>query len=289
MLFNYNIVDLSNLKQSILQWFMANGIKIVLIIALVLITKKIIATAARKLLKLQVLNNDDVEYEKKIQTVYAIIKSLVDFIVITIGAVLILGELGINVGPILAAAGVLGIAVGFGSQRLVEDIISGFLILINDQIRVGDVVQIGDKSGYVEKLDLKMVVLRDISGSVHFIRNGKIDVVTNMTKDYSYALFEIGVAYKENVERVMDVIRQAYEEVKTNPELTKDILEPIEILGLDKFEDSAVIIKARIKTMPIKQWAISREFNLRLKNKFDEFGIEIPFPQRTMHMVKNDI
>jgi small-conductance mechanosensitive channel len=274
------------LKDIVEKWFMTSGIKIALIISFVFIAKHFISTVTKKILHIHIQNNNDIEYEKKLQTLYAIIKSLIEFIIIALGVVLILQEIGIQVGPILATAGVLGIAVGFGSQRLVEDIISGFIILINDQIRVGDVVQIGDKSGYVEKIDLKMVVLRDLSGNVHFIRNGKIDVVTNMTKDFSYALFEIGVAYKENIEQVIKVIKGIGEDLCQNSSFSEDILEPIEILGLDKFDDSAIIIKARIKTLPIKQWAVSREFNLRLKSKFDKLNIEIPFPQMTLHMAK---
>ncbi len=282
-------IDLIWFQEIIYKWLITSGTKIILILFIVLFAKKVVALACKKLLKLHLQENEGLEYGKKLQTVYAIIKSLLDFIIIAIAGMLILGELGINLGPILAAAGVLGVAVGFGSQRLIEDIISGFIILINDQIRVGDVVEIDGKSGYVEKLDLKMVVLRDLSGNVHFLRNGKIDVVTNMTKDYSYALFEIGIAYKESVEKVMEVMKQIYEEIKQNPFFEQDILEPIEIFGLDKFDDSAVIVKARIKTKPIKQWAITREFNLKLKNKFDDLGIEIPFPQRTIHISKSSI
>lgn len=273
-------------KDIIIGWVMTSGIKIILILSFVFISIKFVRTLKNKLLYMHVQNSEDAEFQKKLQTLYSIIKSIIDFIIIALGSILILQEIGINVGPILATAGVLGIAIGFGSQRLVEDFISGFIILVNDQIRVGDVVQIGDKSGYVEKIDLKMVVLRDLSGSVHFIRNGKIDSVTNMTKDYSYALLDISVAYKEDIEKVMDVIKEIYEKLKQNPQYAQDILEPIEILGLDKFADSAIIIKARIKTKPIKQWAITREFNLILKKKFDELNIEIPFPQITLNTIK---
>ena len=196
---------------------------------------------------------------------------------------MILGEVGIEIGPIIAAAGVVGLAVGFGAQSLVKDIISGFFILLEDQIRVGDVVQIAGKGGLVEKVNLKMTILRDLAGNVHYVPNGTIDVVTNMTKDFSRYVFDIGVAYREDVDEVIEVIKQVDESLRNDPAFEKDILEPIEILGLDQFADSAVVIKARTTTKPIKQWSVAREFNRRLKKAFDEQDIEIPFPHVTLY------
>jgi small conductance mechanosensitive channel len=146
------------------------------------------------------------------------------------------------------------------------------------------VVQIADKGGLVEKINLRMVVLRDLAGNVHYIRNGQIQIVTNMTKDYGRYVFEIGVAYREDTDEVIDVIKQVDEELRNDPVFKDDILEPIEILGVDKFADSAVVIKARTKTKPIKQWAVGREFNRRLKKLFDEKDIEIPFPHLTLYL-----
>jgi len=197
---------------------------------------------------------------------------------------MILGELGVEIGPILAAAGIVGFAIGFGAQNLVQDIISGFFILLEDQIRVGDVVEIAGKGGLVEKITLRMIVLRDLAGNVHFVRNGEINIITNMTKEYSRYVFDIGVAYREDVDKVIEVIQQVDEGLRGDPEFKDDILEPIEILGLDQFANSAVIIKARTKTKPIKQWRVAREFNRRLKKKFDERNIEIPFPHVTLYM-----
>jgi small-conductance mechanosensitive channel len=144
-------------------------------------------------------------------------------------------------------------------------------------------VQIADKGGLVERLNLRMVVLRDLAGNVHYVRNGKIDIVTNMTKDYSYFVFDIGVAYRENVDEVIAAVRQVDEDLRSDPAFGPNILAPMEVLGLDRFADSAVIIKTRIKTKPIKQWEIGREFNRRLKKKFDEQNIEIPFPHVTLY------
>lgn len=266
------------------KWLITSGLQITLIIILMIIALKSTNIIIEKLFNKFLLQTGDIEGEKRSHTLKHISKSVSQIIIFTITVITILGKVGIDIGPILAAAGVLGIAVGFGARRFVEDIISGFLILLDDQIRVGDVVEICDKSGLVEKVDLKMVVLRDISGNVHYIRNGKIDVITNMTKDYSCYVADISISYKENVARVIEIIKKVDEELRTDSTTGEDILAPIEVLGLDRFEESAVIIKARLKTKPCKQWAIGREFNKRLKNKFDELNVEIPFPQRTLHI-----
>jgi len=155
---------------------------------------------------------------------------------------------------------------------------------MEDQIRVGDVVQIAGEGGLVEKINLKTTTLRDLSVNVHFVPNGKIDVITNMTKDYSRYVFEIGVAYREDVDEVIQVIKKVDVELRNDPAFKNDILEPIEVLGLDQFGNSSLIIKARTTTMPIKQWGVAREFNRRLKKKFDERNIEIPFPHITSYL-----
>jgi len=195
--------------------------------------------------------------------------------------------MGIQLGPILAAAGILGLAVGFGAQNLVQDVISGFFLLLEDQLRVGDVVTVGEKTGIVERITLRLIILRDLEGSVHYVRNGKIDIVTNMTKEESCYVLEIGVAYREDVDEVMEIIRQVDKEIRSESELKEDIWEPIEIMGLDRFEDSAVVIKSRIKTKPIMQWAIGREYKRRIKKRFDQLDIEIPYPHQTLYFGEN--
>ena len=258
------------------KWALTSGLKIIFVVILMILALKLVDNFTEKLIKNFVSSNYDAELEKRVHTLRTMTKSILDVLILAVGSMIILEKLGINIGPMLAAAGVVGLAVGFGSQRLVEDLISGFIILIGDQIRVGDVIKIGDKSGLVEKVDLKMVVLRDVEGNVHFIRNGKIDIITNMTKDYSYSVFDIGVSAKENIDNLIKIIKGIGEDLQNNSQHKHDILEPIEILGLDKFNDAAIIIKSRIKTKPIKQWAVGREFNLRLKRKFDELNIQIP-------------
>lgn len=240
-----------------------------------------------KFIKKLCIYNDDIEFKKQIMTLKSIIKSIADTVIAIFAVMFILNNLGIDIRPILTAAGVLGVAVGLGAKRFFEDIITGLSLLLEGQIRVGDYVEIADKQGVVEKADIRMVRLRDLQGRVHYIRNAMIDVVTNYTREFSYYLFDIGVAYKENIAEVINVLKEIDEEFRKNSEVKQYILAPIEIFGLDSFEDSAIIIKARIKTVPIKQWEVGRAFNLRIKEKFDELGIEIPFPQQTVHIENN--
>jgi small conductance mechanosensitive channel len=257
-------------------------------IGLILILTGIALKAARvlssRLISLAIRQKEDPEFQKRTQTLGSIIRYVLIAAIFIVAAMTMLKELGVEIAPVLAAAGIVGLAVGFGAQSLVKDVISGFFILLEDQIRVGDVVEIAGKGGLVEKINLKTTILRDLAGNVHYVPNGHIGVVTNMTKEYSRYVFDIGVAYREDVDEVIEVIKEVDEELRNDPEYKDDILEPIEIFGLDQFAGSAVIVKARTTTMPIKQWRIGREFNRRLKKKFDERNIEIPFPHITLYM-----
>lgn len=268
-------------------WVLTSGLQIVFISVLAVIALKGARIISLRLVTMVSANKIDPEVLKRGETLGSVIRYVLTIVIIVVAAMMVLKEFGVEIGPIIAAAGVVGLAVGFGAQNLVQDVISGFFILLEDQIRVGDVVEIAGKAGLVEKVNLRMTILRDLQGSVHYVRNGHIDVVTNMTKEYSFYLFEIGVAYRENVDEVIEVVREIDEELRNDPEYRDDILEPLEVLGLDKFGDSAVIIKARTKTMPIKQWRVGREFNRRMKKKFDEKNIEIPFPHVTLYIGKD--
>lgn len=204
-------------------------------------------------------------------------------VLLTVMVVLItLSEVGIDIAPLLAGAGVVGLAIGFGAQRLVQDVITGFFILVEDAIAVGDVVTVAGTSGVVEDLSVRAIKLRDISGSVHTVPFSSVDTVSNMTKTFSYYVADIGVAYKEDTDQVAQVCREVVEGMRSEPAYGSNILEPLDVLGLDAFADSAVIVKVRIKTRPIKQWEVGREFNRRLKKRFDTLGIEFPFPHRTI-------
>lgn len=277
--------DFQKVLQDAGEWLISSGLKIFLILILTLVAIKGCQLLIDRLFgRLFKNHKDDAEIQKRSDTLKSVTQNILTVTIVTVAILMVLKVLDIEIGPILAAAGVVGIAVGFGAQELVKDVINGFFILLDDQIRVGDVVDIAGKGGLVENVNLRMTVLRDIAGNVHFIPNGEISVVTNMTKEYSRYVFDIGVAYRENVDDVIAVIKQVDEELRNDMAFKFDILEPIEILGLDKFADSAVIIKARTKTKPIRQWAVGREFNRRLKMKFDELNIEIPFPHTTLYM-----
>jgi small conductance mechanosensitive channel len=220
---------------------------------------------------------------KKKKTLCPLINNTVKIASVFIGGVVVLDQLGVNTGPILAGAGIIGLAVGFGAQSLVKDVINGLFILFEDLISVGDVAVLKGKSGVVESVGLRTVRLRDAAGNVHVVPNSDIDLITNMTKDFSMYVFEVGVAYREDVDEVMSVLREIGADLQNDLEYGKDILEPLEVLGVDSFADSAVIIKARFKTKPVRQWAVGREFNRRMKKVFDARGIEIPFPHRTIY------
>ena len=224
-----------------------------------------------------------VERRRRVRTLLPLAKSALRIIIGVIVLLMVLTEIGIDIAPILAGVGVVGLAVGFGAQTLVKDVITGVFILLEDSVAVGDVVDAGGHSGLVEAISIRSLRLRDLHGNVHTIPFSAVDTVTNMTKDFSYYLIEAGVAYRESYDEVVDVMREVGAELQADADFGPNILEPIEILGLDRFDDSAVVIRARIKTAPIKQWSTGREFNRRLKAAFDARGIEIPFPHQTLY------
>ncbi|MCW5799453.1 MAG: mechanosensitive ion channel family protein [Nitrospira sp.] len=189
---------------------------------------------------------------------------------------------GLDIAPILAGAGILGLAVGFGAQNLVRDLISGFFIILEDQVRLGDVAVINGTGGSVETITFRTISLRDFSGVVHIFPNGGITTLSNMTKDWSAFVLDMGVAYREDTDRVVEVMRAVGEGLRQDQEFGALIIEPIEIVGVENFADSAVTIRARIKTKPAEQWKVGREYRRRLKKAFDAQGIEIPFPMRTL-------
>ena len=222
------------------------------------------------------------ERSARARTLLPLFRNTLAFILSAVVGLVVLSELGINIGPLLAGAGIAGIAIGFGAQTLVKDVITGLFILMQDAVAVGDVVTVAGNSGLVEHISIRSIRLRSLDGTVIIVPFSEVNTVRNMTKDFSYALFDIGVSYREDVDRVIGVIAALANELYDDQEYQWRILEPIEVLGLDQFSDSAVVIKARIKTKPIQQWTVMREFNRRLKRRFDELGIEIPYPHRTV-------
>ncbi len=196
---------------------------------------------------------------------------------------MVLDELGLNIAPLLAGAGVVGLAIGFGAQTLVKDVITGVFILMEDTIAVGDVARVAGHAGIVEALSIRTIRLRDLGGTVYVIPFSEVASIENLTKDFSYAVMEVGVAYREDTDEVVEVLKEVGAELQADPEVGPNILEPLEVLGVDEFADSAVVIKIRFKTLPIKQWATKRAFNRLMKKAFDARGIEIPFPHTTLY------
>jgi small conductance mechanosensitive channel len=224
------------------------------------------------------------ESRKRIETIVRLIRQAALLALWLTISLVILRELGVEIGPIIASAGVAGLAVGFGAQNLVRDIIAGFFIILENQIRVGDVAIINGTGGLVEKINFRTTVLRDLGGIVHIFPNGSITTLSNLTNEWSAYVFEIGVAYKENTDHVIEIMQEVGRLMTADEKYGRLILENPEIFGVDKFGDSAVVIKGRIKTKPIRQWEVGREYLRRIKHAFDENNIEIPFPHRTVYM-----
>jgi moderate conductance mechanosensitive channel len=204
-------------------------------------------------------------------------------IITAIAAMLVLGELGISLAPILGAAGVVGLAIGFGAQSLVKDYFSGFFLLLENQIRQGDVVRLGEHAGLVEEMTLRYVRLRDYDGNVHFVSNGEIKVVVNMSRGFAQAVIDVGVAYRENVDEAIEVMREVGARMRADESFAPLLLEDLEIAGVDGWADSAVTLRCRFKCVPLQQWTVRREYLRRLKREFDERGIEIPYPHLTVY------
>ena len=223
------------------------------------------------------------ELGRKLRTLTPLVQTILKVVVVFVAVLILLEQVNVRTGPLLAGLGLFGLAVGLASQSLIKDVINGLFILFEDSISVGDIATLRGISGVIERITLRAVVLRDLQGDVHVIPNSTIDLVTNKTKVFSRYLLDVGVAYREDVDTVMNVLREVDEDMHRDVRYGYNMLEPIEIWGLDRFGDSAVYIRARLKTRPGKQWEVGREFNRRMKKVFDERGIEIPFPHRTLY------
>lgn len=266
-------------------WLLTNGTRVVAIIVGALIAIWIIRIFVHKS-KRRIGDPDRVGIEraKRTETLARLVETTLRVVILLAALLMVLKQVGIEIGPLLAGAGIVGLAVGFGAQSLVKDVIGGFFILLENHMNVGDIVSIAGSAGVVESINLRVTVLRDLEGNVHIVPNGEIGVVTNMTKEYSQAMVEIGVAYKEDVDEVIRVLEEVADTMRKDEGFKRLILDPLEVLGLDSFGDSSVNIKVRLRTMPAKQWAVAREFRKRVKRVFDEKGIEIPFPHLTLYI-----
>jgi len=225
----------------------------------------------------------DLERLKRLDTLERVFRYVATVIITLVGVMLVLSEVGISIAPILATAGVLGIAIGFGAQSLVKDYFNGFFLLLENQVRQGDVVEVAGKGGLVEEMTLRYIRLRDYEGTVHYVPNGTIDSVSNRSRGFAFALIDIGVAYREDLDEVYAAMREVAAAMRADPELGAKIEEDIDIAGVDNWADSAVVIRCRFKVKPLEQWNVRRAFLYRLKKAFDAAGIEIPYPHLTLY------
>lgn len=226
-------------------------------------------------------------FEKRISTLIGIIHSGIRFAVLTIAMMIVLRTVGVDIAPLIAGAGVLGLAVGFGAQELVKDFISGFFIILENQIRIGDVASVNGNSGVVEAIGLRTVSIRDAKGALHIIRNGQISIITNMTRNWSAALITVEVDYYENLNKVIELIKQTADAMRKEEEFEKRIINDLEVFGLDSFDNRIMKITVRIKTLPAEQWGVGAELRQRIKAAFDAAGVQ-PAVQHQKIRIKSE-
>ena len=226
---------------------------------------------------------DDREALKRAETLTRVFKYIVTVVITLVAGMMVLSELGVSLAPILGAAGIAGVAIGFGAQSLVKDFFSGFFILFEDQIRTGDVVRIASHSGLVEEITLRHTRLRDFEGNVHYVPNGMIDSVVNMSRGFAQAVMDVGVAYREHLDEVYAVLRETARKMRADEVYGPRILDDLEIAGVERWDNSAVVVRCRFRVIALEQWSVRREFLRRLKQSFDDAGIEIPYPHLTLY------
>ena len=262
-----------------------NGARVVGIWLLAWLAYRVVRLASLRIEKAVDDGDDSVTTlrERRGKTISQLLRS-VGRVVIFVVALLLTFNIFIDIGPILAGAGILGLAVSFGAQSLVKDVISGFFMLFENQFAIGDVIEAGGKSGVVEKMTMRVVVLRDLQGTMHIIPNSEIKVVSNMTRGWSRAVVDVGVGYEEDPDRALSVVRDEAAQFSVDPEWTPMLDGPVEVPGIESLGDSAMVIRSLIKTQPGSQWNAAREYRRRLKLRLDRENIEIPFPQRKVHV-----
>lgn len=281
----------SEIMRETLNWAVTALPRVLVVLVLTLVLLKAVSFASQRLSQSVLLKSepDDnwaeaVEHQKRVETLIGIVRRVAVIAVWMMAVVLVLMQIGVNVAPIVAGAGVVGLAVGFGAQELVRDVISGFFNLIENHVRKGDVAIINGTGGLVENIGLRTIVLRDLSGVVHVFQNGKIETLANMTKTWSAMVFDVQVAFKEDTDKVVAIMKEVSESLRSDAELGPKILEPMELFGVESIGESGVVVKARIKTVPIEQWTVGREYRRRLKRAFEEHNIDFGFPHRVVQI-----
>jgi moderate conductance mechanosensitive channel len=275
---------------ALLRWFLDAGLRIVIIAITAYFVLRAGSAAARRFEREMSRGTglDVIERTKRAQTLGRLLQKALSVLVIGIAGLMILRELSVDITPALTGAGIVGLAIGFGAQTIVRDVISGFFLILEDQCRVGDVAVVNGQGGLVEEVNLRTIVLRDEEGTVHVFPNGEVKTLANKSKDFSYYVITWGVGYDDDPERVMAAMRDAAASLEADPNFKPHILAPFEIYGVDDFRDGQMMLKARIKTVPLKQWQVGRELRARMAKIFAERGIAPPTGRMIVQLDKGE-
>ena len=282
-------VKILNWTEQIIPWLLKHGIRIVIILIVAYLLNIILRRLISRAIRVAVIADETMSKEgekRREDTLIHISEGAIRVSLIIIAFLMILQETGLEIGPILAGAGIVGLAVGFGAQYLIRDIITGLFIILENQYRIGDVIKIEEAEGTVEYITLRMTTLRDLNGTVHHIPHGEIKRVSNLSKKFARINLNIGISYSANLEHVIKVINQTGDELAKDPRFTDSIITAPKFLRVNEFTESAIIIKIMGDTKPLMQWEITGELRKQLKIAFDREGIEFPFPQMVIHNAK---
>jgi len=267
-----------------LLWLRTSGVRLLLIAAASVLLVRLLSSLVNRILHLMANGSGATisEAEKRARTMASLLRTVGTAFIIVVAVLMALREIGLDITPLLAGAGVAGLAIGFGAQSLIKDVIAGFFILMEDQFHVGDVIQAAGVSGQVERMSLRTTIVRDLQGTVHFIPNGEIKVASNLTKEWSRAVLEVGIDYQEDLDRTLHVLAEVGRELAADASFGPMVLEPPQVLGVESLGESQVTLRLLIKTLPSKQWDVARELRRRIKNRFDRDKIALPYPHRVV-------
>ena len=281
---------LQTIIQKISPWLFSSGIKIIAIVLVAYLIRRSIGIFIERIIRKIVIPDHFLSKEaekKREDTLIRIFSASASILIWILALLIVLQEIGFAIGPILAAAGIAGLAFGFGGQYLIRDLISGLFIIMENQYRINDVVCFDGTCGLVEDISLRMTTLRDLDGVVHHVPHGEIKKVSNLSKHFARVNLNIGISYNSDLEKVISVVNKIGQELADDLAWKEFILKPPQFLRVDDFGDSAIIIKILGETKPLKQWDVTGELRKRIKIAFDKEGIEIPFPQRVIHQAKS--
>jgi small-conductance mechanosensitive channel len=279
-------IEFGRSPDAVAAWLLDSGLRIAIIALAAYFVIRIGSAATRRFEREMSRGTglDVIERTKRAQTLGRIMHKTLAILMGAVAVLMILRELRVDITPVLTGAGIAGLAIGFGAQTLVRDVISGFFLILEDQVRVGDVAVVNGQGGLVEEVNLRTIVLRDLEGTVHVFPNGEVKTLANKTKDFSYYVIDVGMAYEADPDAIAEAVREAAETLMQDPAFRSNILEPVEVLGVEAFEPSQVVLRTRIKTVPLKQWDVGRELRKRIARIFKERGIQIPLPQMTVRV-----